>query len=548
MKRFDFDIETQDIFNRYLAFNLGGTWKNWLDISTKDEFIDLCLNNSGLIEIDQIFEKITNNKTGSREFALDLKDFLEKCDFKKPPLLCHTSGTTNNNPSALKWFHMSEEIIKKLWVPGMQAIFESSGLNSKSSAIIFVPSRMNFDGINYYEDNKYISLYSSEFSQRLVLSQIKPKSYLLYPYKDVFNLEVLSYIFMLDDISVISAPAATILKWADIERLKSGIKNYIAKTKKEKKINLENLDLMQMIEKEGLDIGVRKIQEQLSKTISDAVLIFSISSLNEDKWDLIRNFMKWNRGGERFTNLYVASEIGPFASSLPFRDFKTSRENKMYVFPLTLPALEYRGSIKLITETEADKGRLLVSRMDYSQPLINIDTDDVITVLGQNSLPVIGGDILRGEFRLKYQIKINNKINKPANPVISAGNFMIFDDFEIKNSQSLFNCINRQLQLKNDSLLLIKSQKNSSKWNLIIPTNKELSDFDQNFNKVIFNCPNENKFKNAIKHHIIDLKDFNEKLIDFFEPKENVLQKVRQGIYPKGILKRWPLYVVRSEK
>ncbi|MFO7794627.1 MAG: hypothetical protein ACQERB_01175 [Promethearchaeati archaeon] len=548
MKRFDFDVKTQDIFNRYFSFNFGGTWKNWLEISTKDEFIDLCLNNSGLIEIDQILEKIISTKTGSREFALNLKEFLGEYDFKKPPVLCHTSGTTNNNPSALKWFHMSEEIIKKLWVPGMQAIFESSGLSFKSSAIIFVPSRMNFDGIKYYEDNKYISLYSSEFSQRLVLSQIKPKSYLLYPYKDVFNLEVLSYIFMLDDISVISAPAATILKWADIERLKSGIKNYIAKTKKEKKINLENLDIMQMIEKEGLDIGVRKIQEQLSKTISDAVLIFSISSLNEEKWDLIRNFMKWNRGGERFTNLYVASEIGPFASSLPFREFKTSRENKMYVFPLTLPALEYRGSIKLITETEANKGRLLVSRMHNSQPLINIDTDDVITVLGQNSLPVIGGDILRGEFKLKYQIKINNKINKPANPVISAGNFMIFDEFEVKDSQSLFNCINRQLQLKNDSLLLIKSQKNNSKWSLIIPTNKETSVFERDVNKVIFNCPNENKFKNAIRHHIIDVKDFNEKLIDFFEPKENVLQKVRQGIYPKGILKRWPLYVVRSEK
>ena len=73
--------------------------------------------------------------------------------------MCHTSGTSDSNINGLKWFHMTKSIIQQLWAPGMQAIFESSGLKSNSSAVIFIPSRMNFDGIQSYKDKKYISLY-----------------------------------------------------------------------------------------------------------------------------------------------------------------------------------------------------------------------------------------------------------------------------------------------------------------------------------------------------------------------------------------------------
>ena len=85
-------------------------------------------------------------------------------------VFCHTSGTTSGDIRQLKWYHMSNGLIKRLWAPGMQAIFESSGLNPKTSAVIFVPSRTKIDGINKLEGKEYISLYSSEFSQRLMLS------------------------------------------------------------------------------------------------------------------------------------------------------------------------------------------------------------------------------------------------------------------------------------------------------------------------------------------------------------------------------------------
>ena len=100
---------------------------------------------------------------------------------------------------------MSKDIVSRYWAPGMQAIFESSGLNSEKSAVIFVPSRTNLDGINYLNDKQYLSLYSSEFSQRTMLSIIKPHSYLLHEYKMSKDLDVISKILSLEEIAVISA-------------------------------------------------------------------------------------------------------------------------------------------------------------------------------------------------------------------------------------------------------------------------------------------------------------------------------------------------------
>lgn len=545
MKGFDFDLSTQEVFNKFYSFKKNKSWRDWLSISNEDEYLQLCLENSGLHGINDLKKKIETKKTNSREFSIDLESFLDSYHQIMPPILCHTSGTTNNDPSALKWFHMSESVIKNLWIPGMRAIFESSGLNSQNSAIIFVPSRMKFDGINYYNEKKYVSLYSSEFSQRLVLSQLKPKSYLLHPYKDVFNLDVLAEILSLNDVGIISAPAATILKWADFERLKSGIKNYLAKTKKEHKKFRNDNELLKIIDKEGLDAGARVIQDKISKRISDAVLIFSISSLNEEKWQLIRNLMNWKKGEERFTNLYVASEIGPFASSLPLNNFEISKKNQMYILPLTLPAIDYRGKIRLINEIESKQGKLLVSRMNQSTPLFNIDTGDVISVIGHNSLPLIKGDILRGEFNLKYQIKIIDKIKKPSNGRIKAGNFIVFDDFQINNTQKLLNCINKVCKLNNDSLLLINT--NSSKWKLFIPLKKEKCNDVDKIKNIFFNCPNETQFKKAMEENKILIDIIDDQIIDFLEPKSEVLRKVREGIYPKGILKTWPLYVVESK-
>jgi hypothetical protein len=438
---------------------------------------------------------------------------------------------------------MSTPLIKRLWAPGMKAIFESSGLNSNSSAIIFVPSRMHFDGVTNYDGTKYISLYSSEYSQRLVLSMFRPESYVLYPYRKAFDLEVLASILRLDNVSVVSAPAATILKWADFLRLKSGIQKYLHNHKEQK--STKALELKRLIQREGLEEGVREIQDALSDKISPATLIFSISSLNESKWNKIRAFMNWEKGKEKFTNLYVASELGPFASSIPLNGFDVSRANKMYVFPLTIPVIKYKGEKKLITETKGITGNLFISRLHNSIPQINIDIGDVISVKNNGNIPMIGGDIRRGTFELKYNIKLNDRIHMPSNPIILAGDFFTFKNFDIESSRSLLNYLKRECTFPYDSLVL--SKRDNTNWNLFIPSNGQNCTSGKEVKTLLMNWEQENSIKEAIAKDLIDIKILNEELVGFLESREKIVKLVRNGKYPKGILKKWPLYVVKPQ-
>jgi len=188
---FDFDLEVQKIFDKQFSNIPSTDWKKWLDISSKEEYEDLTLRNSGLSSIDDIFERIKKDKVNSKYLSVDRHSYLAKYQGSKPLIVCHSSGTTNSNLTALKWLPMSKNIVQRYWAPGMQAIFESSGLNRRSSVIIFIPSRIKIDGLQSYEDQKYISLYSSEFSQRVMLSIIKPQSYTFYEYKNSKNLEII---------------------------------------------------------------------------------------------------------------------------------------------------------------------------------------------------------------------------------------------------------------------------------------------------------------------------------------------------------------------
>ncbi|TXT59085.1 MAG: hypothetical protein BAJALOKI1v1_1480002 [Promethearchaeota archaeon] len=545
MITFDFDRGTQAIINKHYAVEAPIAWKDWLKINSKEEYIEACLRNSGLSDIDKLSERLKKARTDSRELSVDKEQYLASTNSREPYIFCHTSGTTNNDPSALKWFHISKTLIERLWAPGMRAIFESSGLDSRGSAVIFVPSRMLFDGINEYLGKSYISLYSSELSQRIVISLIKPKSYVLYPYKDVYNLKVLDFILNMPRISVISAPAATLLKWADITRLKSGINQFIANQNKQNASILKENQLFKFIEKEGIEKGVPLIQKRLSEKISQANVIFSISSLDEERWNLIRSFMKWEKGKERFTNLYVGSEIGPFASSLPLEGYEISRTNKMYVFPLTVPVIQYKNEMDLITEFEHSEGRLLISRAHNGTPLVNIDTGDIISIKGHNSLPLIGGDIYRGEFTLNYEIYINQKIKTPSNYSISAGNYFTFQEFEIKDAYGLLDHLKQQCSLNSDSLVL--NSWNKKKWQLYLPVSNGKCSSSEAVEEIVLNNLNEATLSHALKNQMIDIVPLTEPLVDFISPRDEVLQKVREGKSPKGILKKWPLYVIKPK-
>jgi hypothetical protein len=423
----------------------------------------------------------------------------------------------------------------------MRAIFESSGLTSKKAAIIFVPSRLSTDGIKYFDRKKYLALYSAEFSQRTILSIIKPLSYLLYEYKDSKNLEILSKILSMEEISVISAPTATILGWADIESFKSGIEKSLKSKMREK--NLQGDILLKMIESEGLNAACIKIQKMLSDKLSKSVIIFSISFLNAVQWDLIRSFMKWDKGAEMFTNLYVGSEIGPFASSLG--NFELARLNKMYVFPLTLPVIEYKKSRALISRTPYKMGKLYVSRIDNSHPLLNINTDDVIIIEDQQKLPLIGGDIIRSGFKLKYPINISKKVKIPDNINVFAGDFFTLGEFDLISPRYLLDCLANNCKLKIDSLLLVRTEDKYHFWELILPEGQysECQDKEKLIN-VIYNCPKESGLKRAIENNHIAIRLIDEQPVDFLATRSEVLAKVQKGNTPKGILKRWALYIV----
>ncbi len=548
MKPFDFDVTTQKLMNRYYSITPDIEWKKWLELDSMEAFIEEALKNSGLSRQKGIFERLKTQKTDSRQFAVEFKKFIEVHSFAVPPILCHTSGTTNSNPDALKWFHMSKPLIKRLWAPGMRAIFESSGLSSDSSAVIFVPSRMHFDGVNEHNGTRYTSLYSSEFSQRLVLSMFKPQSYVLYPYRKAYNLDVISQILQLDHVSVVSAPSATILKWADLTRLKSGIQKSLHTAESPK--NIEHLDLYQLIKQEGIEHAAKEIQNRLSDKLSNAILIFSISSLNESRWAKIRAFMKWEKGKERFTNLYVGSEIGPFASSIPLKSFDVSRANKMYVFPLTLPVLQYRNQKKLLTQVANSTGKLLISRLHNATPQINIDTGDVISVLNGDepsaNVPMIGGNILRAEFTLKYDIKINEKIQTSSRPKILTGDFFTFEKFDIESSRSVLNYLKKECSLPYSSLVLNKEAEGS--WTLFVPAEKEICSSGGKIASLFRAWSDEPSLKAAINDNHIEIKVLSEELVDFLAPREKVVEKVRKGVYPKGILKKWPLYVIKPSK
>ncbi|MFX1569586.1 MAG: hypothetical protein ACFFCV_14595 [Promethearchaeota archaeon] len=544
MNTFDFDLETQKIFDKNFSNIQKTKWRKWLDISSREEYEEMTLKLSGLSSVEDIFERLRSETTESRSFSINLEDFLKSQEGNNSLIFCHSSGTTNSKLSMLKWFYMGEDVVKRQWAPGMQAIFESSGLDSKSSAIIFVPSRLKFDGINTFDGNKYVSLYSSEFSQRIMLSIIKPRSYSFYEYKNSRNLEIIAKILTMDDISVISAPAITILGWADINRLQEGIRRSLDLINKNQNSELE--DFLLKIEKNGLLDATKQIQNELSQKLSGATLIFSISSLSKLDWNLIRKFMKWEEGKEKFTNLYVASEIGPFAASINKGDFEISRSNRMYIFPLTLPVLEHKGKKEAVSRTKNSIGELYVSRLHNSEVLINIDLGDVISIKDQEGLPQIDGQILRSSFELKYPINFSKEVLIPSNYKVYVGDFFTFPNFEILNPRLLLNCLKENCAIDIDSLLLVNHNASANTKSILYLYSQENTKCSnsQNYSDILVNCIKNENFQQAILTKEIQIELIKSYPIDFLATRSDILNKVRNGKNPKGILKKWPIYVL----
>uniref|UniRef100_A9A6H6 GH3 auxin-responsive promoter n=1 Tax=Methanococcus maripaludis (strain C6 / ATCC BAA-1332) TaxID=444158 RepID=A9A6H6_METM6 len=544
MSVYDFDINLQKVFYNYFKDIKSANWKNWLDISSVEEYEEAIFKNSKLSS--DILEEIHLKKTDPKDFSLNpktfLKERLEKDDvanlfLKDTAIVTHTSGTSGGDITKLKWFLISDDFLKRVWVPGMQAIFESSGLSKNKSAVIFVPSRIKVDGLSKVEDLNLIRLYTSEFSQRVVLSHIKPSSYLIDEYKNALNILTISKILTLDDISVISAPAATIIKWADLDKLKMGLENSINSIDWDnlEDENSEVFELKKLYERIGLDNFAIEIQNRLSEALKDSTLIFSITSLSKDEWSKIRKFMGWNVGEEKFTNLYVGSEIGPFAGGINKED-----NYRMYVFPLTYPVIERKGKKEFISKTKDNYGVLLVSRPG-SIPLINIDTGDVITILNQEGIPKISGEILRSGFKLKLEMKLEGF---PKNTEFFAGDYFDIGGIEVFNPRKMVSCMGQRFGLEKDNPVLLVSGES---YKMVLPLENNKNVLIDKIKEEMPNCSIGQDIEEALKNEKISLEMGNTNVKSSIDHAE-LLEKVKKGDLPKGVLKKWPFYILNLPK
>lgn len=525
MKSYDFDPDLQQVFSDLYRDIPLTNWRRWLDISSREEYECIALKLSGLSTVDDFFDRMIET-TDPRSLSVDV-DFLAS-HTKGPLVVCHTSGTSGGHISDVKWFHISDTLVRRLWAPGMQAIFEASGLDARSCAAIFVPSRARTDGMSYIDGNEVVRVYSAEFSQRLVLSLISPRSYVLYEYKDAYNLQVLAQILSMDRISVVSAPFLTVLGWADLGKLRRGLEKSLD-TSDSPEVN----ELKNKIKCMGVKAAARSIQEQLTEVLSDATIIFSTTGMTEREWDTIRDFLQWEKGAERFTNLYVGSEVGPFAASI-------GEGSGMYVFPLTVPSIEKKGNRDLLSRSTDKVGHLFVSRMHGLNPVVNIETGDVVTIESQEGLPIIGDDVLRAGFRLKTEVTISSEVGVSGG-IPFVGSYFDLDGIEIKNPRLLVACLSERCDLDKKSSVVVRPDDNN--WVMVIPlqddkcTHAEIQDS-------LSLCPGGKALGTAIEEKKLQLKQVKENPVESKIPRSELLEKVRKGELPKGVLKRWPLYVV----
>lgn len=501
LQKIDFDPQIQGIFNSKFKDLKKVDWKKWVDISSKEEYEDAVLKNLGL-EVDA-FDNILTKKTDSHEMAVPP---FEDLGFEQP-ILCHTSGTSGSEP---KYFHITNELVEKIWAPGMQAIFDSAGLKKNSSAIIFVPTRLTTDGF----DGKSVRLYSSEFSQRLVLSMFSPRSYLIDFYKNSRDVEVLSRLLEMEDVSVVSAPASTILKWADINSLRSYMEKSYQKNKQ--------CEVSKLIDRLGVERAAKEVQKRLSEKFTDCTFIFSFTSLNSEQWRKIEGFADANA---RFNNLYVGSEIGPFASSL-------LTGKNMYVFPLTLPVIE-NNTLEPLSRTEHRYGNLLVS---LSRDWVNIDTGDLLVIENTCSLPVINGEILRSSFKLKTREEVKGFPDYK----LFAGGYFKKGDVEILNTHKIIQFVEKMLQVKlsgplffvyESKKLYIPAEASEEECKVV---SSELTRED-NFERYgfVFRC----------EGLIIESRP-----LEIILERNKLFESVREGKMPKGAIKKWKFYFLILEQ
>ena len=158
--------------------------------------------------------------------------------------------------------------------------------------------------------------------------------------------------------------------------------------------------------------------------------------------------------------------------------------------------------------------------------------------LGNNKISTIPGEI--GKLKSLVELKLNN------NNSVYVGDYFPLKEFRIVDPRKILNCICRKCDLKSDSMLLLNENRN--KWRLYItPIHLNGCGNQQEVHNLISECSEENGLNEAINNGFLKVFTLKESPLDFMSPRSEILKQVRSGKLPKGILKKWPLYLVRTE-
>jgi hypothetical protein len=343
----------------------------------------------------------------------------------------------------------------------------------------------------------------------------------------------------MEEISVLSAPASTILRWADLTKFKERLqKTPYNEFKPDENLPISR-EIYTILKNHRIERASKLIQKRISELLSksDTTLIMSTTSLKEEDWRKISRFLNKQREDIKFTSLYVGSEVGPFAATI---DHTPKNKDKLFVFPLTLPTIERHGKKEIISKTDSQFGNLLISGM-ANQPIINIDIGDVVSIENQDVTPKISEKILRAGFKLKIEYDLTGY---QGNYDIYAGDYFDFKEFEIIDPRTIISCLKNKtnIELNNDNPLLIIDEYPKK---MVLSNNKKVIS-ENNFKEILIDCPGASKLESAIKNSdlLIEFKDIK------LEPKSqhsNLLDMVRKGELPKGILKKWQFYVLKPK-
>lgn len=544
MKNYDPDPNIQQVFMKLYAKLPKCPWRHWLDITDIRDHEAITLQQSGLSQFENIYDQIRNSVSQHLPIVRGSEHNIAQIE-SNTVVLCHSSGTSTQNYASIKWYLLSRDLVTRLWAPGMQAIFESSGVTPSSHVAIFVPSRLYGDGLSIEAGQTVVRLYSSEFSQRLVLALLTPSRYLFDEYRNARSLPTLANLLSMKRIDVLSAPATTILGWADMKRLRYGVMSSLQSLSESSRNELANvldvsLDLLQVARCEDL---TQYLYDRLQEALTSATLIFGTSGMTENDWTLLHTFMNWSSDNATYTNLYVGSEIGPFAASLRYTISDPSHET-MLVFPLTVSALQVDHRFQLLSRCPPGWRRLFTSQLQGDTCTLNIDTGDMIHLLPISGSPKILGKILRAGFPLKFLPDLPTPIQLPASYAIYVGDYFTLDTYSIIDPQALHACFMKHgLITKTASLVLVPNiEDKQDSWILYIPyphTTKAIDD-------KALTCL-KNTFISDLPHIPITLQFLSTNSIQPHISRQELVQRVRQGHAPKGVLKRWPLYVIRAE-